>query len=133
MNKHRNAAGKVVSSDIVSVETLRINDGGITICCEPIGENDHIRIASDDMLDLGRSAEVDDKELDIYYPNAVFKMVVATHAVTSLGVKLACDRTNANVVFFGNTLNNQDPGMKDHRVRVVDMAPAVADTIFGKV
>ena len=132
IKKVRTSAGIVDSAHIDRVVRMSFKNG--TINKQSIDINDilntesFIRVTSDDMLDSGRSAKKDDELLDSVMPNAVFKISVATHPVVSEGLRSALDNTGSHVIILGNTLSNQEL-YNDSRVRIVNVAPSIADAL----
>ena len=103
-----------------SITKKDINDAKI------VGER-FVRIIPDDMLDTGGTAEKDSELLDQIMPTSALKIFIATHTVLSRG-PLAVDRTKADVVLVGNTLN--PPHLKSHsKVRVINLARSIVNAL----
>lgn len=125
-DKKRSQAGEIGKLAVArlahwSVRGKEITKTDITDA-KKVGEK-FIRIIPDDMLDTGGTAEKDSELLDQIMPTSALKIFVATHPVLSRG-SLAVDRTKADVVLVGNTLN--PPHLKSHsKVRVINLARSI--------
>lgn len=90
---------------------------------------DCIVFVSDDMVDRGGTNESNFGLLSRVFPNARLKISAATHPVLSKGLD-ALDRIPADIFLLGNTLTPE--GLDEHpKVRIVDMAPAIARQIYS--
>ena len=138
IEKHRITAGEVASAEVKSVIRMSLDGGKIETERLDINaldlKEEFIRVTSDDMLDTGKSAKKDDVLLDQIMPRSVLKISVVTHPIVSEGLSPALDNTGSDVVIVGNTLTNPEL-YRDHkhRVRVVDLAPAIGDSLFAQI
>jgi len=129
-DKKRSQAGEVGKLAVAhlahwSVRGNEIKKTDITDA-KKVGER-FIRIIPDDMLDTGGTAEKDSELLDQIMPASALKIFIATHPVLSRG-PLAIDRTKADVVLVGNTLN--PPHLKSHsKVRVINLAKNIMKSL----
>lgn len=87
-----------------------------------------VLVFSDDMIDTGGTARTDVSLVGSIFSNHALTLFLATHAVLSKGAS-ALNRIGADVYVLTNSL--KPDGLLDHPdVRIVDMAPAIAEAIF---
>jgi phosphoribosylpyrophosphate synthetase len=136
VEKDRPRAGEVAKAEIAGV--TRFAKDGFKISVRKVKSfptrvvpfvGPCVVVLTDDMLDTGGTNATDFATIvKPVFPNAELKISVGTHPVLSKGLA-PLDTIGADVFVLGNTLSPR--GLRDHsKVRIVDLAPAIAREIF---
>jgi len=133
ISKARSRAGEVERAEVNNISIVSLGrKGEVKIESNGMGskiEGSYVRVPVDDMVDGGGTSEKEDRYLNEIYPEAAFKIFVATHPVMSLGPDVVVSRTGADVVIVGNTLMPEGISRND-KVRVVDVSGPIVEALI---
>lgn len=136
IEKKRGSNNKIISTDITGLVRWKLDQANrvteellpIPTIGKPCAEECTIYIG-DDMIDTGGTMGDDVRLVESIHTGIKRLTVGATHPVFSEGVDSALGKIRADKYFLGNTLNPD--GLNRNDVVIVDVAPAVVDTLLS--